>query len=72
MNKYDAILIEKYLSNQLTGKELTKFEQRLEDEPELLKETFIDKLIQFSISPHPLMKAYNIVETLREDLYENQ
>ena len=69
MNEHDIILIEKYLSNELEGKELSNFEQRLQNEPELKRTVFADRFVEWSLRPHPLIRAKQIVDTLGDDLW---
>lgn len=68
MTEQDQILIEKYLNDELPVMQLKTFEQRLQNESDLLKATFIDRVIEFSIRPHPLMKTKNIIKKLGDNL----
>ncbi|OWY21859.1 hypothetical protein B6N25_08380 [Sphingobacteriales bacterium TSM_CSS] len=71
MNPNDQILIEKYLNGELTEQEALNFEQRLQNEPDLLRATFADMVIDLSLRPHPLVSARNIVDILGDDLYSD-
>ena len=69
MNNQDILLINQYLENELQGADLTNFEQRLQTDPEFKKLVFSQQFLEWSLRPHPLLKAKQIVETLGDDLW---
>lgn len=69
MSEQDILLIQQYLSGELQNIVLANFEQRLQTDPEFRKTVFSQQFVEWSLRPHPLLKAKQIIEALGDDLW---
>lgn len=72
LSEQDLILIEKYARGELDASALSEFEHRLRNDLVLRQRTFAEKLVQLSLSPHPIVKSQRIVAALGDDLFADE
>ena len=72
LSEQDLILIEKYARGELDASALNEFENRLRYDLVLRQRTFAEKLVQLSLSAHPIVKSQRIVAALGDDLFADE